>query len=204
MNLYEIEGTEADPVYQEMAASNNTRHYDFLISLVRAAIGSNRPWLSETLIKAINFHAIVGLHYQAGQYRSHEVTVGSHDPPPHYRVQSLMEDFVNEVNWHWQSTGATQLASYALWKLNNIHPFVNGNGRTARAVCYFILCVKSGGPLGGTVIVPEIIRQEPMRTAYLRALQAADAGDLSHLNSVIAQAVMQQLTMASDNIEHSP
>jgi hypothetical protein len=31
----------------------------------------------------------------------------------------------------------TELAAYGLWRLNWIHPFVEGNGRTARAVCYF-------------------------------------------------------------------
>ena len=90
MNLYELQGTESNPVYQAVAASNNAGHYDFLLSMVQAAIDSNKPWLSESLIKAINFHAIVALHDQAGQYRSVPVQVGDHYfPPEPYRVQSL-------------------------------------------------------------------------------------------------------------------
>ena len=197
MNLYELQGTESNPVYQDVAASNNARHYDFLISMVQAAIKSNKPWLSESLVKAINFHAIVALHDQAGQYRSHQVQVGQdYLPPEHYRVQSLMEDFVNQVNWLWQSAKLTQLASHALWKLNSIHPFVNGNGRTARAVCYYILCVKAGGPLPGQMIVPDIIRQPPMRTEYVDALKAADQGNISALNELIVRALTQQLSSA--------
>ena len=198
MNLYELQRTESNPVYQAVAASNNARHYDFLLSMVQAAIDSNKPWLSESLIKAINFHAIVALHDQAGQYRSVPVQVGDHYfPPEPYRVQSLMEDFVNQVNWLWQPANLTQLASYALWKLNNIHPFVNGNGRTARAVSYYILCVKAGGPLRGQMIVPDIIRQGPMRPEYEAALAAADAsGDISQLNELIVRALVQQLSSA--------
>ena len=164
--------------------------------MVRSAIDSRKTWLSESLIKALNFHAIVGLHDQAGQYRSNEVTVGDLTPPEPYRVQSLMEDFVNRVNWNWQSSNFTALAAYALWRINYIHPFVNGNGRTARAVCYYVLCVKSGRPLRGTTTVPDILRIDPLRTTYVNALREADRGDLAPLNEVIRQALMQQLALA--------
>ena len=117
MNLYELLGGEQNPNYQQMAASNNARQYDFLLSIIQAAINSQKPWLSESLIKALNFHAIVGLHDQAGQYRSHEVAVGFHQPPARYRVRPLMEDFVNAVNWNWQSSSATVLAASGIGNL---------------------------------------------------------------------------------------
>ena len=64
------------------------------------------------------------------------------------------------------------LATYVLWRLNHIHPFINGNGRTARAACYFVLCVKVGGWLGGNVILPELLRRE--RQEYVKALKQVD------------------------------
>ena len=64
------------------------------------------------------------------------------------------------------------LPAYALWRLNWIHPFVEGNGRTARAACYYLICMKQGRLLGGRKIVPERIREK--RQAYYDALQAAD------------------------------
>ena len=61
------------------------------------------------------------------------VTVGDYHPPEHYRVQALMDDFVNNVNRSWENADPVVLATLVLWRLNNIHPFINGNGRTARA-----------------------------------------------------------------------
>lgn len=64
------------------------------------------------------------------------------------------------------------LPAYALWRLNWIHPFVEGNGRTARAACYYLICMKQGRLLGGRKMVPERIREN--RQPYYEALQAAD------------------------------
>lgn len=196
MNLYELEQSERNAAYQALAASNYARQYGFLLSAIEASIDSSKPWLSESLIKALNFHAIVGLHDQAGQYRSHQVYVGNHTPPEHYRVSSLMEDSVNFINWNLQSAAPAALAAYALWKLNQIHPFVNGNGRTARAVCYYIICVKAGGLLPGQNILPELLRQEPTRSEYVKALQDADSGDLRPLTTLIVQVLQAQLGQA--------
>ena len=193
MNLYELPGGETNPIYQQVAASNNARHYGFLSSMIQAAISSNKTWLSQSLIKAINFHAIVGLHDQAGQFRSHEVVVGRHRPPQYYRVEPLMDDFVNAVNRNWETATPSYLAAWALWRINNIHPFVNGNGRTARAVCYYILCVKAGGLLPGSPILPEILRQEPVRSQYVNALQLADNGDIRDLFALIDRVIAQQI-----------
>src|ERR1700722_14212901 len=64
------------------------------------------------------------------------------------------------------------LASYVLWRLNWIHPFIEGNGRTARAACYYIICTKYGGLPGGKIILPERIRME--RAPYYEGLSEAD------------------------------
>ena len=193
MNLSELQGGEANPIYQKVEAENNARHYGFLASMIQAAISSDKTWLSESLIKAINFHAIVGLHDQAGQYRSLEVSVGPYHPPESYRVAPLMEDFVNTVNRNWETATPLDLATWALWRLNNIHPFVNGNGRTARAVCYYIVCVKVGGLLRGSPILPEALRQQPVRSEYIWALKRADQGQMSDLFALVQRLIFQQI-----------
>src|SRR5260370_24324785 len=103
-----------------------------------------------------------------------------------------MDDFVNEVNRNWEKTDPVVLATFVLWRLNHIHPFINGNGRTARAAAYFVLCLKLGGLLPGEITLPELLKRD--RVDYCAALQAADASlptgslDLSQLH-----ALMQKL-----------
>lgn len=175
MILSELVGHNEDhPAYRSMEVANGMRHYGFLRSAIEAALAVERPFLSQTLIKAINYHAIACLHPYAGEYRPCPVTVGEYEPPAHYRVGTLMDDFVNQINRNWHEAGEVSLAAHVLWRLNWIHPFINGNGRTARAACYFVLCLKMGGWLPGNVILPEALRQSEVRKRYIQALRHAD------------------------------
>jgi Fic family protein len=195
--LFEITGSEQHPSYQALEISNAERHYSFLQSIVAASLQMERPFLSQTVLKAINFHAIACLHTNAGEFRPCEVTVGTHTPPQHFRVQALMDDFVNSVNRKWEAIDAVVLATFVLWRLNHIHPFINGNGRTARAASYFVLCVKAGGWLPGDVILPELLRQN--RAEYVEALRQVDqsvaggALDLGPLHQMIVRLLQEQL-----------
>ena len=200
MILFELTGSEAHPVYQELEVSNGNRQYDFLRSIVTAALQANKRFLSQHVIKALNFQAITCLHTNPGEYRPCRVKVGEYIPPEFYQVQALMDDFVNEVNSQWRQEDPIVLASYVLWRLNFIHPFINGNGRTARATSYFVLCVSAGYWLPGVTILPELIRRE--RIAYVEALKLVDesfiAGklDLSPLHALLSTLLAEQFESA--------
>lgn len=200
MILFELTGTEENPVYRNLALQNSIRQLHFLETMVNTAVTMERPVLSQTFIKALNFHAIGCLHAYAGEYRPAPVTVGDYHPPEHYRVPALMEDFVDYVNLHSQGGDRFVLSAYILWKLNFIHPFVNGNGRTARACCYFTLCVKSGGWIAGNPILPVLLEQN--RGEYVSALKTGDEGYrngeppgvfLGPLASLIQRLLFQQI-----------
>lgn len=200
MILFELFGDERNSIYQALEVSNGARQYSFLNSIVLACVEAKKPFLSQHIIKALNFHAITCLHVNAGEYRPCPVTVGIHIPPDHYRVPALMDDFVNEVNRNWGAVDPVVLATYVLWRLNHIHPFINGNGRTARAACYFILCVAAGGWLQGETILPELIRQN--HDEYTAALIAADKSlatgtlDLTALHVFVSRLLNEQLATA--------
>ncbi|MDH5834239.1 Fic family protein [Luteimonas kalidii] len=195
--MFELTNSEAHPVYQKMAVANGLRQYDFLKSAVEASVAIGRPFLSQAIVKALNFHAITCLHTNAGEYRPCPVKVGDYQPPQHFRVQALMDDFVNSVNRDWDATDEVVLAAYVLWRMNFIHPFINGNGRTARAACYFVLCLKAGHWLPGKMILPELIKEN--RDEYVRALQEVDRSletgtlDLSELHSLLTRLIGEQL-----------
>lgn len=200
MILFELLQTENNEIYQKLQLSNNQRQYHFLQSIIEASLSLGRPFLSSQVLKALNFHAITCLHTNAGEYRPCEVSVGNHQPPPPFSVQALMDDFVNEVNFCWERTNPVSLAAFVLWRLNHIHPFINGNGRTARAACYFILCVKAGGHVPGNIILPELIKRE--RSKYVAALQLVDDSlkrnnlNLSPLVKLLEELLNEQIQSA--------
>lgn len=201
MIVFDLVGTESHPAYEALAIANLNRQYDFLRSLVGTSITLNRPMLSQEVILALNFHAISCLHANAGQLRPCPVYVGQgpsqYNPPDHVRVPALMHLFVDEVNRYWETADPVYLAAFVLWRLNWIHPFINGNGRTARVVCYFVLCLKMGAWLPGNMILPELIRAN--RDAYVAALKAADASfaagafDLAALHGLLSTLISEQI-----------
>ena len=205
MNLHEICGGEGHEAYRQLELSNGNRQYDFLFSVVAASLSTGRPFLSSAILKALNYHAIACLHSNAGEYRPCDVKVWKaesgaeavvvHNPPEHYRVQGLMDDFVNQVNRNWEKADDLTLAAFVLWRLNWIHPFINGNGRTARAAAYFVLCVKAGGWLTGQQILPELIKSN--RSGYEAGLKVADeTNDIAPLRAYLQTLLDQQLTSA--------
>ena len=173
MVLYELLEDEQHPAYQALASANLRRQYDFLTSVIDAAVAIDRPMVSTGIVKALNHHAICCLHVNAGEYRPCPVSVGRFEPPAHYRVPELMDAFVDEVNRRLETADVLTLAAYCLWRLNHIHPFINGNGRTARALCYYVVCIKFGRRLPGAPILPELILRN--HEEYVKLLRSADA-----------------------------
>ena len=84
-----------------------------------------------------------------------------------------------------------------MWKLNWIHPFTDGNGRTSRAASYLILCLRLGYLLPGKLTIPEQIAAN--KTPYYKALEAADIAweqgiiDLSAMKELLGAMLAAQL-----------
>lgn len=197
MILYELFDTEENQVYQRLETENLRRQYSFLASMVMASIEVKRRTISAALIRALNYHAVACLHVKAGEYRPCHVTTPSLDPPQFHRVPALMEHFIDEVNSIWAPRNSWDIAAYCLWRLNYIHPFINGNGRTARALCYYVICVNAGRILPGKISLPERMRDQRQR--YVELLMAADLkysrGDpyfLRDLRDFIMRLTVQQ------------
>jgi Fic family protein len=116
-----------------------------------------------------------------GRFRVEPIYVGGHKPPHFNEVNDWMDRFISTVQENWFIWTPTELAAYGLWRLNWIHPFIEGNGRTARAACYYLLCVRSKKLLPGRKTIPERIREN--RDGYEDALKHADqAWDAGHLD----------------------
>lgn len=206
MYLFELCGTEADPRYQSLAISNADRQFQFLEAIIDTALTSGHQFLSHAILKALNFHAIACLHTHAGEYRPCEVQVKDEtgavrmDGIQQFRVQAAMDQFVNWSNSLWNVTDHVVLAAMVFWQICRIHPFVNGNGRTARAACYYVLCVRMGGRLPGTTFLPTLLKDSPEYLPALRAVDAsANAGmlDLAPLHKLITDLLAVQMASAA-------
>jgi Fic family protein len=142
--------------------------HDKAIGYVRA-IARQTPALTESDVR--NLHRLVVQRSQseiAGRYADQGRYVltdtGRHSFPSPAVIPALMGDF---AAWLGGAPDTPETAFTAHRRLAEIHPFNDGNGRTARLLMNLIL-IRGGYP-------PVAVRPED-RLAYIRALQEAQAG----------------------------
>jgi Fic family protein len=131
---------------------------------------------------------ILGGQPGAGQFRTERVTIrgAAHTPPRTWQqVMTAMERWESWSRDHSVDPALVRATVLHAW-LTNIHPFRDGNGRTARAIGNLEL-VRAGYP-------PIIIRKKE-RGRYLDALAKSDeAGDLAGLFDLMLSRVEGALT----------
>jgi Fic family protein len=89
-------------------------------------------------------------------------------------VPDLVAEMCQYVTDNWNDKNAIHLAAYILWRINWIHPFADGNGRTARVVSYVALSVRLNSLLPGSPAIPDQIAAN--KQPYYEALEEADDG----------------------------
>jgi Fic family protein len=186
-------------------ASNGLRQFDAVVELIRESVGAAQFKLRPSTLLRLNRIALAGINRYGGVFRPFSMTItGSrHKPPPVEDVPQLVEDMCDYVNSKFpdKSVSALHLASYVMWQINWIHPFDDGNGRTARAASYLVLCAKLGDRLPGRPTIPELIVEK--KKPYYTALEAADAAwaadqriDLSEMEGLLEGLLAAQLLRA--------
>jgi Fic family protein len=166
---------EADnpQLYARIQEQNLLRQYDLLTNCIEIGLIKGIEAFDKYTLWSLNAAAVANIAQFGGRFREEPVLVGNHIPPHFDRVPNLVDQFISLIHENWETLQyVTLLPAYALWRLNWIHPFIEGNGRTARAACYYLICLRLGGPLPGTKTVPERIREN--RQPYYEALQEAD------------------------------
>ena len=163
-----------DPVlFARIQEQNLLRQYDLLTNCVEIALAKGIEGFDKYTLWALNAAAVANIAQFGGRFRRQPIYVGKHIPPHFRDVPDLVDEFISVIHENWTIvTHPTILPAYALWRLNWIHPFVEGNGRTARAACYLLMCLRHRALLPGKKIVPERIREN--RQPYYAALHAAD------------------------------
>ena len=197
-----------DPELRALAEARNAlRQFDIGMLLLdhwldRSESGVNLK-ISDLL--TLNRFALEDVNKLAGTFRTQPINISGskHQPPIARQVPKLCEDFCDYINENWQKKSALHLSAYALWRINWIHPFVDGNGRTARIVSYVILCAKFGFRLPGTKTIPEQIagNKEPYYATLEQADSAFDNGviDVGAIENLIEASLRIQLQDAVKN-----
>ncbi|MFH1847140.1 MAG: Fic family protein [Candidatus Omnitrophota bacterium] len=145
----------------------------------------------------INCHAIRQIHSlilskiddeQAGKYRDVKVFISGakHVFPEAIEVPALMSDFGKWLSGKNRKKNIIEYAAEAHFKLVDIHPFIDGNGRTARLLMNLIL-MKYGFP-------PAVILKVD-RKKYYDCLEKGHKGDLEDFFYFIARSIERSLTM---------
>ena len=160
-------------LYAKVQEQNLLRQYDLLLNCIEIGLEKGIESFDKYTLWSLNAAAVANIAQFGGRYREEPIYVGNHLPPHFKDVSNEMDRFISVIHENWDVLGhPTLLPAYALWRLNWIHPFVEGNGRTARAACYYLICMRQGRLLPGKKIVPERIREN--RERYYAALEEAD------------------------------
>jgi Fic family protein len=164
-------------------------HYEAIQYLYELIEHEKRHTLSEQLIRSIHQLIVKESDAQiAGNYRTGAVMItgSKHRPPSAIQVPILMNELILWVKKNEKKLNPIELASIFHHKITHIHPFFDGNGRTAR-LAMNILLMQKGFPL---VI---ILKQD--RKKYYSTLEKADKGNLEPLTHFIAQAIEKSLNI---------
>ncbi|HSY66363.1 MAG TPA: Fic family protein [Terriglobales bacterium] len=189
-------------LFAKIQEQNLLRQYDLLSNCIEIGLEKGVEAFDKYTLWSLNYAAVSNIAQFGGRYRKEPIYVGNHIPPHFKDVPDEMDRFFSVVHENWTiMTHPTTLPAYALWRLNWIHPFVEGNGRTARAACYYLISMRHGLLLPGKKIVPERIREN--REPYYAALRSADRAwadghfDVSELAHYLSDLLKAQLIEAT-------
>ncbi|WP_299395470.1 Fic family protein [Pelagibius sp.] len=165
---------ESDAERAPIEAANALQQFDAVLDEIDKVARDGLPFrLRPSLILGLHRIALQNLSSFAGVFRPGPVSIGKskHSPPDAHLVAELVEQMCDWINENLDKP-PLELCAYAMWRLNWIHPFEDGNGRTSRAVSYLVLCSVLGDRLPGRKTIPEQIAEN--KKPYYEALEKAD------------------------------
>lgn len=172
--------------------------------------GYDKPEISEEAVKHIHeltTHRILADEL-VGEYRKTQVVVKNSQtgeitfrPPPAVEVPFLMLAFLGWFNKTSSDDVHTALkAAMTHYEIVRIHPFLDGNGRVARAVATLVL-FKEGYDIKRFFALEEYYDREPM--AYYEALQSVvkAGGNLTAWLEYFIEGLAIELTRIKEKVK---
>jgi Fic family protein len=175
----------AKPLRDQLEAINHAKALDFVKML--AGKRKTHQDIREADILAIHKLILTCINDEwAGKFRQSEFFVRGASVifPPPQNISYEMDEFMAWLE-RTQGEHPVKVAADAHYKLVTIHPFVDGNGRTARLLMNLILAIHN---------YPMAIIRNEERSAYLEAVNHGQTkGDLTAFYALIETAVERSL-----------
>jgi len=172
------------PLKDHLEAKDHHAALEYLYDLIDK---NKKHTISEILIQ--NLHQIIIQETDkewAGKYRNANVIIGGakHTPPDALQVPQKMHNLISWLYSQKSKMNIVELSALLHHKLVYIHPFFDGNGRTARLVVNLLL-LQAGYPL--------VIFLKNDRKKYYNVLEMADDGKYEPLVKFISQSIERSL-----------
>lgn len=172
---------------EHLEASN---HYEAIVYI--RELSGNKDSITENMIRDIHSIILRGIDRDnAGRYRSLPVAISGsrHEPPQPWQVPKLMEDLIFWVNEESEVLHPVVYAAEIHERIATIHPFIDGNGRTARLMMNLVL-------LQNGYTIADIKGDTESRLEYYDALEKCNVeGDKSDFILLIARYVYEGMKL---------
>lgn len=167
------------PLKDHYEAVGHSEAFDLLYKLAKNREITEKDILS---LHKLFYHLIDGKN--AGRYRKQPVIItgSTLEPPAPHEIKPLMQQFAVDLPELRKKHHPVEFASLLHIRLATIHPFVDGNGRTARLVMNLAL-LQEGYPV---TIIPPVLRGD-----YIEALKASNRGDNKPFINFISCMVLE-------------
>jgi Fic family protein len=175
------------PLREHFEAINHQKAFGFLEGLTK-----KESRITEQTIKEIHRIIQAGIDDEyAGRYRDVNVRIlGAVKSPPRFeKVPQRMKELVKRISSNPDRLNVLEMAAYIHYSLVEIHPFTDGNGRTARLLMNLFL-MRHGYP------VTMVLKVD--RKRYYECLKKADQGDMKPFTDFMGRNVERSLDLYLD------
>ncbi len=178
------------PISEIQEAKNHPAAIEFIEELI---YGSED--LSEETVLQLNGLILKDVEPDAGKYRTRGVHVAGavFSPPRSDEVPQLVKELLGWVGANLEEYSIIELGARFHHRFVQIHPFHDGNGRTARLLMNAIL-MRAGYPFLINISYRD-------RVKYLAALKEADLGDLRDFVNLVALSTERVLDVYLNTLE---
>ncbi len=167
------------PLKHHLEAIGHSEAYDYMLKLTKKHV------ITEQDIKKMHNTFYYRIDKKnAGKYRKVKVYIqnAEHIPPPPEHINDLMSDLISRMPDLKKQLHPVEYSARLHAELANIHPFVDGNGRTARLLMNLAL-LQSGYNIA---VIPPVVR-----TDYIMAIAKTDKGGYTDFYNFISQMVYE-------------